>query len=135
MDPNLGAKINEVIQKLNDYKTGDFPFTLIIEDISGNSFVENPFAPNADPSTKIEHFKRSKEQNEQLGLTQENEDIEDDEKQELEVLEFQTNCSACNGPAPTRMKQLDIPHFKQVIIMATTCDACGKKTNEVRAGG
>ncbi|XP_002165109.1 zinc finger protein ZPR1 isoform X1 [Hydra vulgaris] len=134
-DPDLAKKIDEVINKLNEYKTGDIPFTLIVEDISGNSFVENPYAPDADPFVKIEYFKRSKEHNEQLGLNQENEDAQDDEKEEFEVLEFQTNCSSCNGPAPTRMKQLDIPHFKQVIIMATTCDACGKKTNEVRAGG
>lgn len=25
----------------------------------------------------------------------------------------------------------EIPHFKEVIIMATNCDACGHRTNEV----
>lgn len=29
---------------------------------------------------------------------------------------------------------VDIPHFKEVIIMATTCDSCGNRTNEVKAG-
>ncbi len=28
-----------------------------------------------------------------------------------------------------------IPHFKEVVIMATTCDHCGHKTNEVKSGG
>ena len=28
-----------------------------------------------------------------------------------------------------------IPHFKEVIIMATTCDSCGHRTNEVKSGG
>ena len=28
----------------------------------------------------------------------------------------------------------DIPHFKQVIIMATNCDACGHHSNEVKSG-
>ncbi len=28
----------------------------------------------------------------------------------------------------------DIPHFKQVIIMASNCDFCGYKTNEVKSG-
>lgn len=32
-------------------------------------------------------------------------------------------------------RQLDIPHFKEVVIMATTCDICGVKTNEVKSGG
>lgn len=28
-----------------------------------------------------------------------------------------------------------IPHFKEVIVMATNCDACGERTNEVKSGG
>jgi zinc finger protein len=27
-----------------------------------------------------------------------------------------------------------IPHFKDVVIMATNCDYCGHKTNEVKSG-
>lgn len=27
-----------------------------------------------------------------------------------------------------------IPYFKEVIIMATNCDACGHRTNEVKSG-
>lgn len=33
------------------------------------------------------------------------------------------------------MHLLDIPHFKEVVIMSTTCDSCGYKSNEVKAGG
>ena len=29
---------------------------------------------------------------------------------------------------------LAIPYFKEVIIMATSCDACGARTNEVKSG-
>ena len=29
----------------------------------------------------------------------------------------------------------DIPHFKEVIIMACNCDVCGYKSNDVKAGG
>jgi zinc finger protein len=29
----------------------------------------------------------------------------------------------------------DIPYFKEVVIMATTCDACGHRDNEVKGGG
>ena len=32
------------------------------------------------------------------------------------------------------MKVTQIPHFKEVIIMATTCDICGHKSNEVKSG-
>ena len=34
----------------------------------------------------------------------------------------------------TNMKMVDIPRFKQVIIMAVSCDACGYKENEVKSG-
>jgi zinc finger protein len=30
------------------------------------------------------------------------------------------------------MVAVDIPYFKEVIIMAVSCDACGYKNNEVK---
>lgn len=33
------------------------------------------------------------------------------------------------------MKMTSIPHFKEVVIMATVCEICGSKTNEVKSGG
>ena len=30
---------------------------------------------------------------------------------------------------------VDIPHFKQVVIMSTVCDHCGYRSNEVKTGG
>ncbi|TMW39480.1 hypothetical protein DOY81_015441, partial [Sarcophaga bullata] len=33
------------------------------------------------------------------------------------------------------MKLTSIPHFKEVVIMATVCEICGNKTNEVKSGG
>ena len=32
------------------------------------------------------------------------------------------------------MKVTDIPHFKQVVIMATNCDSCGFRESEVKGG-
>ena len=33
------------------------------------------------------------------------------------------------------MKQVEIPFFKEVTIMAVSCDHCGFRSNEVKAGG
>jgi zinc finger protein len=33
------------------------------------------------------------------------------------------------------MKMVDIPHFKQVVIMSTVCDDCGYRSNDVKTGG
>ena len=47
---------------------------------------------------------------------------------------FPTNCPGCNVPIETHMKMVDIPFFKEVVLMATTCDACGLRENEVKGG-
>lgn len=31
----------------------EFPFTMVVDDPSGNSFVENPSAPNRDPALTV----------------------------------------------------------------------------------
>jgi len=48
---------------------------------------------------------------------------------------FDSNCPSCHAPTPTKMVMVDIPYFKEVIIMAMSCDYCGYKSNEVKAGG
>lgn len=143
MQPEIAEKIDEIIAKLTKYRSGEVPFTLLLEDVAGNSFIENPFAPDNDPALTIEHFVRTPEQDEQLGLTVPDEDEKDekDEKENAplnlkdEVLEFPGNCQSCQTPTGMRMKVVEIPHFKEVIIMASACDACGYKSNEVKAGG
>ena len=52
----------------------------------------------------------------------------------MKVLQFKTNCTQCNAPCDTNMKAVDIPKFKQVIIMAMVCDNCGYRDNEVKSG-
>lgn len=52
-----------------------------------------------------------------------------------EVQTFAATCLGCYKPCNTNMKTINIPHFKEVIIMATNCDHCGYKSNEVKTGG
>lgn len=52
-----------------------------------------------------------------------------------EVQTFHATCSSCFRPCETHMKTVNIPHFKDVIIMSTVCDHCGYKSNEVKTGG
>lgn len=60
---------------------------------------------------------------------------EETENLREEVHRFATRCPECNAPADTKMKLTDIPHFKEVVIMAMFCESCGHKTNEVKSGG
>ncbi|XP_037723947.1 zinc finger protein ZPR1 [Drosophila subpulchrella] len=144
--PEAAASIDDFIDRLRRLKEMSKPFRLLLEDISGNSFVENPFAPAADPQLKTSYFTRSRQQDEQLGLYEQNHEeqhllkpIAEDswpiENLHGEVLQFPTNCPNCQAPCETNMKLTNIPHFKEVVIMATVCGSCGHKTNEVKSGG
>lgn len=140
IDPDNAAKIDNIISQLTKCRNGEMKFTLVLDDASGNSFIENPQAPEQDPQMTVVHYTRQPEQDANLGIQSaedENEDEEDNKEKNVkdEVLSFPTNCSSCNVPAETRMKLVAIPHFKEVIVMATNCDACGERTNEVKSGG
>lgn len=67
---------------------------------------------------------------------QEEEDNEEIENLHSEVQEFTGVCPACGSSGThTRMKAVDIPYFKEVIIMSTVCHECGYKSNDVKTGG
>jgi zinc finger protein len=49
IDPETAKKIDEYCQLLQEYADGKrYPFHFIVEDPSGNSYVQNPSAPTAD---------------------------------------------------------------------------------------
>ena len=78
-------KIKETIQKLTDTLNGDkFPFELILDDPSGNSFIENPYAPQTDPNIKVSYFDRTKEMAEQMGFSLENQKMEQEQNEKKE---------------------------------------------------
>jgi len=84
----------------------------------------------------IKKYRRTPEQNSVLSITEEEHENTENEPKSIqdEVLTFQTNCPDCNSPCDTNMKVTTIPYFKEIIIMATTCDICGHKSNEVKSG-
>ncbi|XP_064029243.1 zinc finger protein ZPR1 [Pogoniulus pusillus] len=137
-DEEVAGKIEEFIGKLKQLKEVPSPFTFVLDDPSGNSFVENPHAPQRDQALLVTRYRRTPQQAAMLGLEGEEQgEIPADCAEDLrnEVLQFNTNCPECNAPANTNMKLVQIPHFKEVIIMATNCDCCGHRTNEVKSGG
>lgn len=61
-DPVTAAKIDEFIATLTKYMNGEvLPFTFEVTDPSGNSFIQNPNAPAADPCLISTKFIRSTE--------------------------------------------------------------------------
>lgn len=132
--PESTQKLQDIVTKLENYLTGDFNFSLIIDDITGNSFVENFHAPRVDPYVKELNYRQDPKILAEFGFATvdaEDNDVEDAENVHI----FNTKCPECLQPCKTRMTMVDIPYFKEVLLMATTCDACGYKTNEVKTGG
>ena len=83
MGDNYINEIKETIKKLSDTLNGDkFPFELILDDPSGNSFIENPYAPQTDPNIKVSYFDRTKEMAEAMGFSLENQKLEQNEIKE-----------------------------------------------------
>ncbi|KAL0398141.1 UNVERIFIED_CONTAM: Zinc finger protein ZPR1 [Sesamum radiatum] len=52
-----------------------------------------------------------------------------------EVMTFPSTCGACATKCECRMFVTNIPYFQEVIVMASTCDACGYRNSEVKPGG
>lgn len=126
-------KLSDFVARLKELQKLVKPFRLVVDDPSGNSFVENPQAPDPDPSMSVRRYQRTAEQDTALGIvTTTSEPSEQDLRDD--VLGFATNCSECQAPCETRMKLTQVPHFKEVVIMATTCERCGHRTNEVKSG-
>ncbi|KAJ1826742.1 nucleolar zinc-finger protein [Coemansia sp. RSA 2599] len=169
--PEMYVAVEALLEKLRNAlelpdedgaKKPEHAFTMVVDDPSGNSYVENLCAPNVDPKLSIHYYRRTREQMIQLGMlnpdAEDIEQIEEQKKAQLnireemraaenvmravkeasesnEILTFPANCSSCNLPCDTRMQMVNIPHFQEVIIMSTTCEKCGYKSNEVKCGG
>jgi zinc finger protein len=87
----------------------------VLEDISGNCFVENPYIPSNDKGATMKYFPRTSEQDKILGIYEEQSTqgvsgLSDQNPSDVlldlqsEVFQFGTNCPDCNVPCTTNMK-------------------------------
>ncbi len=61
-------RMNQLLQDLQACREAGRPFTLILEDPLGHSFLQNPNYPDPDPNVVVEHFERTHDQNEFFGF-------------------------------------------------------------------
>ncbi|KAI9882695.1 MAG: hypothetical protein M1823_005555 [Watsoniomyces obsoletus] len=156
LDPEAHAKIENIVENGRKMLAGEkFPFSLILDDPAGNSWIE-PSMHGTDKKLSRSEYKRTREQNEELSLVapetgdddqnegsqgemgkrdQENARNGEDDIVPDEVYSFQATCPGCGRPCSTHMKMVDIPHFKECVIMSTVCEQCGYRSNEVKTGG
>jgi len=137
-DPAAHEQIAEFIARGRGILAGTgLPISLVVDDPSGNSWIE-PRPGDARGKWASKHYERTQAQNEQLGLTDADAATRGEDDYEIrpdEVHTFPATCPSCVRPCSTHMKLVEIPHFKEVVIMSTVCDSCGYKSNEVKTGG
>ena len=71
LDPESADAVDAFCDRLTgcvDGAPGSLPFTLVLDDPTGNSFLENLDAPRADPAMRVKYYHRSGAQNRALGL-------------------------------------------------------------------
>lgn len=129
-----------------------YPFQITVDDPAGNSFIENPNAPHRDPQLSHKTYFRTPAQDLALGLqptrqvtkgevvdnsnTAHAVDADSDLIGQQETnLSFQTSCPHCQKETTTNMCMVDVPHFKEAIIMSMLCDYCGYRSSELKGGG
>jgi zinc finger protein len=132
-DPEGAKQIEEFVKKFSDLKSSAFTMVVnsknsflvvllfvltifkVLEDISGNCFVENPYIPSNDKGATMKYFPRTSEQDKILGIYEEQSTqgvsgLSDQNPSDVlldlqsEVFQFGTNCPDCNVPCTTNMK-------------------------------
>ncbi|KAH7080283.1 ZPR1 zinc-finger domain-containing protein [Paraphoma chrysanthemicola] len=160
--PEIYEKIQGVIETIKQMASGQkLPFKLTIDDPAGNSSIEPPSELSAGKYSRHE-YARTPAQNEALGLGDTSGDapatdirpeyhasqmypempsgsmvnnVDEEDIVENQVYSFPATCPGCTKTCTTNMKMVNIPHFKQVVLMSTVCDHCGYRSNEVKTGG
>lgn len=138
--PEVYEKIAELCKKMNDMlEDKGYPFRVSVDDPAGNSWIAPDMRDGVGKLEKHEYF-RTPEQNEALGLGADDsaaapQTTADDDIVPDQVYAFPATCPGCMHPCTTNMKMVDIPHFKAVVLMSTTCTECGYRSNDVKTGG
>ena len=118
------------------------PFTVRLDDPAGNSFLEF-VGSMADPKWNMRTYRRTRQQNVDLGLVSPDAEEEKEadapigsglEGENEEIYIFPGSCSSCGHKSDTLVKKVNIPYFKDILIMSVNCDLCGYRDNEVKSG-
>jgi zinc finger protein len=81
--PQDREQFAKFLANLKDIQSGSRQFTLILDDPLSNSYLQNLYAPDPDPNMTIELYDRTKEQNDELGLSDMKVDNYEDDDDEI----------------------------------------------------
>lgn len=95
------------------------PFTIRLDDPAGNSFLEF-IGSMSDPKWNMRTYRRTRQQNIDLGLINPDDEAEAEgeatggglEGENEEIFIFPGSCSSCGHKSDTLVKKVNIPYFK-----------------------
>lgn len=138
-------KIIEFLNNLEQCRRGLVNFDFVLDDPSGNSFIENPIAPEKDPQLDVSFYTTNKKQKPiEDTQTQKSESFYIDEDtteyintilQNNEVVKIPIACPVCEKETFISSCTLRIPNFKEVEIKDFLCDGCGYHNGQVLIKG
>ncbi|KII69116.1 Zinc finger protein ZPR1 [Thelohanellus kitauei] len=146
-DSESYSKIMSIRQQLKEMKNYERPFTLILDDPSGNSFIECPNLP--DPEIWSLEYMRTWDEDIKIGIY-EHEDqpvtqdksgtVDQKSSQQLDeendkTVKMAHICTKCHRPAHISLQKVDVPHFQQVFLSSTVCESCGYHSSELMECG
>ncbi|KAL4803846.1 ZPR1 zinc-finger domain-containing protein [Aspergillus unguis] len=143
--PELHDALVPIIDKLQKILNREgYPFTVSLDDPTGNSWIA-PTTKDSGRGYRRRDYPRTREQNEELGIAADPEAIknqgpeignpEDSEIVDGKVYSLPADCPACAKDCVVNMQKVDIPYFKEVIILSNVCDHCGYRSSDVKTGG
>eukprot|EP01112_Ceratiomyxa_fruticulosa_P017640 TRINITY_DN5536_c0_g1_i1.p1 TRINITY_DN5536_c0_g1~~TRINITY_DN5536_c0_g1_i1.p1 ORF type:complete len:526 (-),score=131.00 TRINITY_DN5536_c0_g1_i1:100-1677(-) len=110
------------------------PFVFVVDDPSGNSYIENPLAPNEDPQLKITHYVRTEQQDIACGLTphthanntQAHEQAREKINQQIANTTPSTTTTTTTTSSYTHPGDEDKDKEKEVMTFPDFCTSCGE---------
>ncbi|KAI4137809.1 MAG: hypothetical protein L6R39_007087, partial [Caloplaca ligustica] len=164
-EPELWEKIDVIVQSLLKISLSQsFPFTITLDDPSGNSSIE-PSSKDSDSRYQKTEYPRTAAQNASLGLgeapsspqvtngttahvvpqinttTADGDGDRTTTLEDVDILAGQTYslptpCPGCAYPdAHLNLQLLNIPYFKEVVVSAVMCMKCNYRSSDVKTGG
>ncbi|KAL0219745.1 hypothetical protein P9112_005398 [Eukaryota sp. TZLM1-RC] len=158
VDPDQATQIEAFLPRIENLLM-NYNYTLILDDISGTSFIQWSSPNQTDERLTVNHYERTKEQTSALGLVPEELKVEETHgkavgdykaiirdahiaerfkdriKDPKEVYVLPVSCYLCQSPGELKCCECEIPYFKTIVLMAFTCENCGYKNTEVKATG
>ncbi|KAJ3235008.1 NAD-dependent protein deacetylase sirtuin-2 [Chytriomyces hyalinus] len=107
-----------LLAKLKKALAVETPYTIVLDDPLGTSYLQNIYAPDPDPDMTIETYERTAEQNEDYGLNDLNvDDYQNDGEEEDEVEKEEAEPILSDGTIQAFAKYIQENNCENIVVL------------------